>query len=97
MQPLEIKALELKATVLKSLDEFIHEHALAFFVVAIYLLLALLVWVLCGGLRRKFPNQSNICAGIGIVIQPHTPPLPPPPIILNEYDPPDCDGDNYWE
>jgi hypothetical protein len=48
-----------------------------------------LVWVFNGGLRRKFPNQPQIRAGIGIVIQPqpHTP--SPPPIIIHEYDPPD--------
>jgi len=44
-------------------------------------------WVFSGGLRRKFPNQPHVSAGIGIVIQPHTP--PPPTIIIHEYDPPD--------
>ena len=97
MQPMQIKALELAASVLKHLDGFIHEHALYFLIGAIYLLLALLAWVLCGGLRRKFPNQPHIRAGIGIVIQSHTPSSPPPLIILHEYDPPHCDGDDYWE
>jgi hypothetical protein len=45
--------------------------------------LALLIWVLSGGLRRKFPSQPNVRAGIGIFIQPHA---PLPPIIINEYD-----------
>ena len=53
MQPWQIKALELEASGLKHLDGFIHEHALYFLVGAIYLLLALLVWVLSGALRRK--------------------------------------------
>ena len=53
MQPWQIKALELEASALKHLDGFIHEHALYFLIGAIYLLLALLVWVLCGALRRK--------------------------------------------
>ena len=97
MQTWQIKALELVASVLKSLDGFIHDHALSFLIGAIYLLLALLIWVLCGGLRRKFPNQPHIRAGIGIVIQPTTPPSPPPLIILHEDDPPDCDCDDYWE
>jgi hypothetical protein len=49
-----------------------------------------LAWVFSGGLRRKFPNQPNVGAGIGIIIQPHRPPPPPsPPIIIYEYDPPD--------
>jgi len=53
MQPWQIKALELEASGLKHLDGFIHEHALYFLVGAIYLLLALLVWVLSGALRQK--------------------------------------------
>jgi hypothetical protein len=53
MQPWQIKALELEQSALKDLGGFIHEHALYFFIVAIYLLLALLVWVLSGALRRK--------------------------------------------
>jgi hypothetical protein len=85
MQPWQIKALELEASGLKHLDGFIHEHALGFFIGAIYLLLALLAWVLSGGLRRKIPNQPHVRGGIGIIIQPHT----PPPIIIHEYDPPD--------
>ena len=53
MQPWQIKALELEASALKHLDGFIHEHALYFFIGAVYLLLALLAWVLRGALRRK--------------------------------------------
>ena len=53
MQPWQMKALELEASGLKHLDGFIHEHALCFFIGAIYLLLALLAWVLSGALRRK--------------------------------------------
>jgi hypothetical protein len=42
-----------------------------------------LAWVFSGGLRRKFPNQPHVRAGIGIFIQPHA---DPPPIIIHEYD-----------
>jgi hypothetical protein len=44
-----------------------------------------LAWVFSGGLRRKFPDQPHVSAGIGIVIQPHA----PPPIIIHEYHPPE--------
>jgi hypothetical protein len=53
MQSWRIKELELGASVLNHLDGFIHGHALFCLVGAIYLLLALLVWVLCGVLRPK--------------------------------------------
>ncbi len=49
MQIWQIKALELEASVLKHLVGFIHEYALYFLMGAVYLLLAFLVWVLCGG------------------------------------------------
>jgi hypothetical protein len=83
MQPWQIKALELETSGLKHLNGCIDDHALLFLFGAIYLLLALLIWVLSGGLRRKFPSQPNVRAGIGIFIQPHA---PPPPIIIHEYD-----------
>ena len=54
----------------------------------VWLSLILIAWIFSGGLRRKFPNQPHVSAGIGIVIQPHTPP-PPPTIIIHQYDPPD--------
>jgi hypothetical protein len=53
MQPWQIHALELESSGLKHLDGFIHDHALGFFIGAIYLLLALLVWVMSGALRPK--------------------------------------------
>ena len=59
MQPWQIKALELEASALKHLDGFIHEHALYFFIGAIYLLLALLAWVLSGALRRKGGKSTH--------------------------------------
>jgi hypothetical protein len=81
----EMKALEWEVSALKHLDGFMDEHALFFFVGAIYLLLALLVWVLSGGLRRKLWKGKPI---------PHLRPVivvlipvgqPPPP--LEPFDP----------
>jgi hypothetical protein len=76
MQPWQIKALELETSVLKHLDGFIHEHALYFFVVAIYLLLALLAWVLSGALRRK-GGKSALHVRPGLFIRLSGPPPPP--------------------
>jgi len=99
MQPWQIKALELEALGLKHLDGFIHEHALFFFIGAIYLLLALLAWVLSGALRRK-------CGKSALHVRPvlfiHLPGPPPPPPAFDPFPPPHhsahCDHDNdYWE
>ena len=100
MQPWQIKALELEVSVLKNLVGFIHEHALVFFIGAIYLLLALLAWVLSGGLRRK-GGKSALHVRPGLFI--HLPGSPPPPLdTFNPFPPPHhsahCDhDDDYWE
>ena len=69
----------------------IAEYGVYLFLVFVWLSLLVLARVFSGGLRRKFPNQPHVSAGIGIVIQPHTPPSPT--IIIHEYHPPD-DGMN---
>jgi hypothetical protein len=93
MQPWQIKALELEASGLKHLDSFIHEHALYFLIGVIFLLLALLAWVLCGGLRRKGGKPLS-CVRPAIII--HLPgPPPPPPDTFNQFPPLwDCDCDH---
>jgi hypothetical protein len=96
MQPWQIKALELEASRLKHLDGFIHEHALYFLIGAIYLLLALLAWVLSGALRRK-GGKSALHVRPGLFIH-----LPgPPPQLTEAFDPfpplresQRCDDDN---
>ena len=71
------------------LDWTIAESGLHLFVAFAWFSVAVLVWVFTGGLRRKFPNQPHVRASIGIFIQPHTPPSPPPLIIIHECEPPD--------
>jgi len=73
--------------VFQFLNEIIAEYGIYIFIAFVWLAVVILAWVFSGGLRRKFPNQPNIQAGIGIVIKPHAPPqLPPPPIIIREQD-----------
>ncbi len=78
MQPWQIKALELETSALNRLDGFIHEHALYFLIGAIYLLLALLAWVLSGALRRK-GGQPMCHVRPAIIIHLSGPPPPPEP------------------
>ena len=100
MQPWQIKALELEASGLKHLGGFIHEHALYFLIGAIYLLLALLAWVLNGGLRCK-GGKSTPHVRPALFI--HLPgPPPPPPDTFDPFPPPHhsahCGHDaDYWE
>jgi hypothetical protein len=96
MQPWQIKALELEASALKHLDGFIHEHALYFLIGAIYLLLALLAWVLNGGLRCKGGKSTPHVWPALFIHLPGTPPQlmeafdPFPPL----REPQRCDDDN---
>jgi hypothetical protein len=71
------------------LDVIIAEYGDYLFLAFVWLSLLVLAWVFSGGLRRKFPGQPHVRAGIGIIIQSHTPPPTSPPIIIHEYDPPD--------
>jgi hypothetical protein len=96
MQSWQINALELETSALKSLDGVMHEHALYFLIGAIYLLLALLAWVLSGALRRK-GGESMDHVRPAIIIHLLGPPTTPsdkfepfPPL----RDPPgyECDG-----
>ena len=93
MQPWQTKALELEMSALNHLDGFMRAHALYFFMGAIYLLLALLVWILRSALLRKAttPSRSYVQPVIFFPL-PGTPSPPPEP-----FEPPlrecDCDYD----
>jgi len=69
--------------VFQFLNRIIAEYGVYLFLAFVWLSLLVRARVFSGGLRRKFPNQPHVRAGIGIVIQPHSPP-PPPPIIIHE-------------
>jgi hypothetical protein len=75
MQSWQIKALELEDTAFEHLDEFVHDHALFFLIGIIYLLLALLVWVLRNALLR---NATKPRSHVRPIIFIHLPGTPPP-------------------
>ena len=68
------------------LDGLLDQYGVYFYLAFVWLSVLVLAWVFSGGLRRKFPNQPHVSAGIGIIIQPNKPP-PPPAIIIHEYNP----------
>lgn len=71
------------------LDAAIADYGVYLFVVVVWTSLGVLAWIFSGGLRRKFPSQPRIRAGIGIVIQPPTQPLQPTPLMFQD----DGDGE----
>jgi hypothetical protein len=79
MQSWQIKALELEVSALKHLDGFVHDHALYFLIGVVCLLLALLAWVLSGGLRRNRGKTLSCIQPTIIIHLPETPPQPAEP------------------
>ena len=101
MQSWQIKVLKLEESVLDDLNGFVHEHALYCLLGLMGLLAVLLVWVLAGGLRRRFPQRAGRVPPV-IVIKSPAPPSPPAE-DWNPFPPPhyywrecDCDPDE-WE
>jgi hypothetical protein len=77
------------------LDWIIAEWGVYLYLAFVWLSLILIAWIFSGGLRRKFPNQPNVRASIGIIIQPHRPPPASPPMIGYEHDQPFDNDDEY--
>lgn len=75
---------------LNSLFHFVHkviaDEGVYLYLGLVWLSVALIAWIFCGGLRRKIRHQPQIRMGIGIVIQPSAPPPLPAPIIIQEPD-----------
>lgn len=98
MQPWQIKALELEVSGLKHLDRLMNEHAFYFLIGAIYLLLALLAWVLSGALRRKGGRSTHHVRPVIFInlTGPLPPPSEPPFDPFPPYrEPPHCDFDGH--
>ena len=100
MQPWQINVLKLEMSVLDHLNEFIHEHVLYFFMGTIYLLLAILAWVLIKILQPP-PGEPRPYVRPQIVVQVDNPPPPSPEPIFDPFPPlrdtPECDPDDYWD
>ena len=92
MQSLEIKAIEMEDTAFRHLDGCVHDHALYILIGIIYVLLALLAWVLSGTLRRR---DGKPLSHVRPVIFIHLPGTPPPRPDTFEPFPPmrECDRD----
>ena len=79
--------------VFNALDALIQNYGVYLYLVFVWLSLGAIAWVLGGGLRRKRlqRNAATIIPGIIFTMQP--PILPPPPIIIANFDPTQ-NGDN---
>jgi hypothetical protein len=78
------------------LDAAIADYGVYLYLALVWLSVIVIAWIFSGGLRRKIRHRPHITSGIGIVILPPTrQPLPPPLIIMHEFDP-SRDDDAGW-
>src|ERR1035438_3776489 len=70
--------------IFNALDALISDYGFYCYLVFVWLSLAVIVWILSGGLRRKRPhdNSATVIHGIIIAIQP--PLQSPPPIVITD-------------
>ena len=73
--------------VFNALDALIQDYGVYLYLVFVWLSLAVIAWVLSGGLRRKRPQGNSATVIPGIIFTMRPPMQPPPPIIITEVDP----------
>jgi hypothetical protein len=75
------------------LDALLQDYGVYCYLVFVWLSLAVIAWVLSGGLRRKRPQGNSATIISGIIITTRPPMHQPPPIIIADADPAQ-NGDN---
>jgi hypothetical protein len=76
-----------------ALDALISNYGVYLYLVFVWLSLAVIAWVVGGGLRQKRPQGKSFTVIPGIIFTTRPPNQSPPPIIIAEVDP-ERDGDN---
>ena len=69
------------------LDDLISDYGVYLYLVFVWLSLAVIAWVLGGGLRRKRPQGNSATVIPGIIITIHQPNQSPPPGVITDVDP----------
>jgi len=96
---------ELLQPVFDFLDGMIRDYGDILFMLFTYAAIPFLVWVLCGGLRRKLlaGKRAPDVSPVTVIYLPPAPPRPPteplPPLIGQDYGSPCCehDVDCHWD
>ena len=69
------------------LDALISDYGVYLYLVFVWLSLAVIAWVLGGGLRRKWPQGNSATVNPGIIFTTRPPNQSPPPIVITDADP----------
>ena len=79
--------------VLNFLDALISDCGVYLYLVFVWLSLAVIAWVLGGGLRRRRTQGNSATVNSGIIFTTRPPNQSPPPIIITDVDPAQNDDD----
>ncbi|MGA9450132.1 MAG: hypothetical protein WBW41_02180 [Verrucomicrobiia bacterium] len=69
------------------LDALLQDYGVYFYLVFVWLAVAVIAWVLSGGLRRKRSQGNSATIISGIIITTRPPMHQPPPFIIADVDP----------
>jgi len=82
---MNLNPAELLNPIFNALDALIENYGIYFYLGFVWLSLAVIAWILSGGLRKRMNgNGATVVPGIIFMMQP--PPQSPPPIIGIEID-----------
>jgi len=73
--------------VFNALDALIADYGVYLYLVFVWMSLAVIAWVLGGGLRRKRSHGNSTMIIPGIIFTTRPPNQSPPPIIITDVDP----------
>jgi len=80
--------------IFNALDTLIEDDGVYCYLVLVWLSVAVIAWVLSGGLRRKRPQRNAATIIPGIIFTMRPPIQPPPPIVITDVDPArNCDNE----
>jgi hypothetical protein len=73
--------------IFNTLDALISDYGVYLYLVFVWLSLAVIAWVLCGGLRRGGSQRNSTTINFGIIFTTRPPNQSPPPIVMTNVDP----------